>query len=214
MLQVCPSPSHLLCPPSTSPSIPTQPMNLSSKMCAGFLQESSHFLSHQMEGSSLWCHWEERVRGTNKWFGFVCLREQWKQIVREWLKSAMLWLLVDLSRSLRGTGCAAPLSTSSTSRPRPPSPSSWVSPTGRVPKTTQCLSPPPTPSQRGSSTTHFVYWREGSSVRGMGSWRWMATAPCLHWPTDRRTPAGTTPHCGRERRGTVGTQELPSPLPI
>ena len=57
-------------------------------------------------------------------------------------------------------------------------------PTGLVHQTTQHLSPPPTPSRRGSSTTHFVYWREGSLVRGMGLWRWMGTAPCLDRPTD------------------------------
>ena len=43
---------------------------------------------------------------------------------------------------------------------------------------------PHTPSQRGSSTTHFVYWREGSLVRGMELWRWTGTAPCLERPTD------------------------------
>ena len=37
---------------------------------------------------------------------------------------------------------------------------------------------------KGSGTTHFIYWREGILVRGMGSWRWMATAPCLDRPFD------------------------------
>ena len=67
MLQVCPSPSHLLHPSSTSPSHPTQPMNLSSKMSAGLLQKSILFSSHRLEGSYLWCPWKERM--SNKWSG-------------------------------------------------------------------------------------------------------------------------------------------------
>ena len=102
MLQVCPSPSHLLHPSSTSPSHPTQPMNLSLKMSAGLLQKSILFSSHRLEGS---------------YFG--------------------------------------------------------------------------------------AHGRRGCQISDP------ATVPCLQRPTDRRTPARTTPHCGRERRGTVGTQKLP-----
>ena len=47
---------------------------------------------------------------------------------------------------------------------------------------------------------------------GYGIVRWTGTAPCLERPTIWRTPAGTTPHCERERRGTSCIQRWQSPL--
>ena len=63
-------------------------------MSAGLLQESSHFSSHHLEGTSPWCPWEER-RATNKWFSSVCLQGQWKLMEREWWKFIMLWFHAD-----------------------------------------------------------------------------------------------------------------------
>ena len=87
-------------------------------------------------------------------------------------------------------------------------------PTGLVHQTTPLLSPPPTPSQRGKFLTHAVYRRVGSFMKAMGSWRWMATAPCLDKPTAWRTQVGTMPRIWRDKRAPVDTLELPSYLSL
>ena len=74
------------------------------------------------------------------------------------------------------------------------------------------LSPRPTPSKKGSRATPFVFWREDSSEKRMGSWRWMVTPPCLEQPTVWRTPVGTLHRSGRGKRATSCTLRWQSPL--
>ena len=64
------------------------------------------------------------------------------------------------------------------------------------------------------SFCHTV-WREAPfCAHGRRGWQTndLATVPCLHRYTDRSTPARTTSHCGRERRGTSCIRRWQSPL--